>query len=97
MQKIYNYLTEEFGPSSFIRGLNYNSSYVRLLKTEINEEEKDLFFKVKSERKEDYYNVWISANINKEEIEDYKKTIDYQLMGKLDENIMNQIVDFLKE
>ena len=72
MQKIYNYITEELGPSSFIRGLNYNSSYIRLLKTEVRGNEKDLYFKVKSERTEKYYNVWINTNIENETIDDYE-------------------------
>ncbi len=72
MQKIYNYITDELGPSSFIRGLNYNSSYVRLLKSQSLGEEKDLYFKVKSERAEKHYNVWISTNIENETIDDYE-------------------------
>lgn len=72
MQKLYNYITDELGPSSFIRGLNYNSSYVRLTKTELKNKEKDLYFKVKSERTERHYNIWINTNIKEETIDDYE-------------------------
>jgi len=72
MQKIYNQIEAELGPSSFIRGLNYNSRYVRLTSTELDEEEKNLYFRVKSERTERYYDVWINTNIISEEIEDYE-------------------------
>lgn len=72
MEKIYNYVTEELGPSSFIRGLNYNARYIRLLKTDIYDGDKDLYFKVKSQRIEKYYNVWINTNIDNETIDDYE-------------------------
>lgn len=68
---MYNYVSEEFGPSAFIRGLNYNAKYVKLVKTEIDDDKKELFFKVKSQRVDKYYNVNVSTDIEKEVIEDY--------------------------
>ena len=72
MQKIYNKISEELGPASFIRGLNYNSSSVRLTNTDIYEVYKNLYFKVKSERKQKYYDVWINTNLETQEIDDYE-------------------------
>ena len=37
------------------------------------------------------------SQLPKEEIDDYKKNLDYQLMGKLDAKVMEKIIDFLNE
>lgn len=69
---MYDYITEELGPSSFIRGLNYNARFIKLLKTELDGDKKDLYFRVKSQRGDFYYNVNISTDINSREFDSYE-------------------------
>ena len=62
MSKIYNEVIDTFGPSDFIKGLNYNSKYVKLVKMEEDENNRFGTFFVKSERTYENYHVEVSID-----------------------------------
>ena len=73
MSKLYNNLSRNLGPAAFIRGLNYKSSKVKLIKSEedFKHDSRKLYFKVSSERTYQTYDVTITATKNEEELIDY--------------------------
>lgn len=70
MSKIYNEVIDTFGPSDFIKGLNYNSKYVKLVKMEEDENNRFGTFSVKSERTYENYHVEVSIDKKNKFIEE---------------------------
>ena len=70
MSKIYNEVIDTFGPSDFIKGLNYNSKSVKLLKIEDDEFNRYATFEVKSERTYETYHVEVSIDKENKYIEE---------------------------
>ena len=70
MSKIYNEVIDTFGPSDFIKGLNYNSKSVKLLKIEDDESNRYATFEVKSERTYETYRVEVSVDKENKYIEE---------------------------
>lgn len=70
MSKVYNEVIDTFGPSDFIKGLNYNSKSVKLLKIEDDEFNRYATFEVKSERTYETYHVEVSIDKENKYIEE---------------------------
>ena len=73
MSKLYNNLSRMLGPTAFMRGLNYKSSKVKIIKSEedYRHASRKLFFKVSSEKAYQTYDVTITIDKNEEELIDY--------------------------
>ncbi len=64
MNKVYNNFVKQFGEYNFIKGINYNSSSVKLVNIDFDGSYYNKgYFKVRSERTNEIYNVMVEADI----------------------------------
>lgn len=82
MNKIYNQVILEFGPDDFMKGLNYSSKKIKLLRIEKNGENKTAIFKVESERSLSKYEVEIEIDKDKNFKSYYCSCPQYMQKGK---------------